>query len=86
MVSFFVFLLSIDAFMHSLLKVFQPTNCSLFPANLKSSEHMGPSDLELLTGAMRSFITTEQCFTHSFGADRNAYSPQSTDSDIVLDD
>jgi hypothetical protein len=33
-----------------------------------------------------SFITTEQCFTQSFGADQNAYSPQSTDSDIVLDD
>ncbi|AQK91177.1 tRNAse Z4 [Zea mays] len=47
----------------------------------------GPSDLDFLAGAMRSFIPNRAMLhTHSFGADRNASSPQSTDSVIVLDD
>ncbi|XP_066400748.1 tRNase Z TRZ3, mitochondrial [Miscanthus floridulus] len=47
----------------------------------------GPSDLDFLAGAMRSFIPNRAMLhTQSFGTDRNASSPQSKDSVIILDD
>lgn len=47
----------------------------------------GPSDLDFLAGAMRSFIPNRAMLhTHSFGAERNAHSSQSKDSVIILDD
>ncbi|KAJ1281849.1 hypothetical protein BS78_03G005400 [Paspalum vaginatum] len=47
----------------------------------------GPSDLDFLAGAMRSFIPNRAMLhTHSFGAERNAYSSQSKDSVVILDD
>nr|CAB3471625.1 unnamed protein product [Digitaria exilis] len=47
----------------------------------------GPSDLDFLAGAMRSFIPNRAMLhTHSFGAERNVSSSQSKDSVIILDD
>ncbi|CAO2205041.1 unnamed protein product [Urochloa humidicola] len=47
----------------------------------------GPSDLDFLAGAMRSFIPNRAMLhTHSFGAERNASSSQPKDSVIILDD
>jgi hypothetical protein len=72
-VSFYVFFLSTDAFMHSLLKVFQPTNCCLLPANLKSSEHMGAFWSWVMNWGNEIFYPNRAMLhTHSFGADQNA--------------
>ncbi|WVZ72942.1 hypothetical protein U9M48_021323 [Paspalum notatum var. saurae] len=47
----------------------------------------GPSDLDFLAGAMRSFIPNRAMLhTHSFGAEQNAYSSQSKDTAVILDD
>lgn len=47
----------------------------------------GPSDLDFLAGAMRSFIPNRAMLhTHSFGAERSASSSQPKDSVIILDD
>ncbi|CAO2194337.1 unnamed protein product [Urochloa humidicola] len=47
----------------------------------------GPSDLDFLAGAMKSFIPNRAMLhTHSFGAERNASSTQPKDSVIILDD
>ncbi|XP_062230438.1 tRNase Z TRZ3, mitochondrial-like [Phragmites australis] len=47
----------------------------------------GPSDLDFLAGAMRSFIPNRAMLhTHSFGVERNESSSQSKDSIVILDD
>ncbi|XP_062188934.1 tRNase Z TRZ3, mitochondrial-like [Phragmites australis] len=47
----------------------------------------GPSDLDFLAGAMRSFIPNRAMLhTHSFGAGRNVSSSQSKDSVVILED
>ncbi|KAL6850226.1 hypothetical protein ACP4OV_020853 [Aristida adscensionis] len=47
----------------------------------------GPSDLDFLAGAMRSFIPNRAMLhTHSFGVEQNVSSSQSKDSVVILDD
>jgi ribonuclease Z len=47
----------------------------------------GPSDLNFLAGAMRSFIPNRAMLhTHSFGVQGNVSSSQSKDAVVILDD
>ncbi|KAK3163209.1 hypothetical protein QOZ80_1AG0000690 [Eleusine coracana subsp. coracana] len=47
----------------------------------------GPSDLDFLAGAMRSFIPNRAMLhTHSFGVEGNVSSSQSKDAVVILDD
>lgn len=71
----------------SSIKSFNQLTVVFFLLTGKQVNIWGPSDLDFLAGAMRSFIPNRAMLhTHSFGTDRNASSPQSKDSIIILDD
>ncbi|KAM3348342.1 hypothetical protein ACQJBY_021935 [Aegilops geniculata] len=47
----------------------------------------GPSDLDFLAGAMKSFIPNRAMLhTHSFGVEHSASSSQSTEATVIIDD
>ncbi|KAG2585977.1 hypothetical protein PVAP13_5NG004600 [Panicum virgatum] len=61
--------------------------CTEHKIKLSKVNIWGPSDLDFLAGAMRSFIPNRAMLhTHSFGAEWNASSSQPKDSVVILND